>query len=117
MCFRRSGATLSSRGASGTSTSGQCGTSGLVAGTPEISALLGNAVGGSQQQHGRTNVRGQSRLGSFHSTLSNAYTRVGCFAHANTRVLTYMARDFYARERYCGLSAYARRERVLGAIG
>ena len=47
--------------------------------------------------------------------LSNAYTRVGCI-RARERSCASMARYLDARERHCGLSAYARRERVRGAI-
>jgi hypothetical protein len=36
--------------------------------------------------------------------------------YARERICANMARDIYVWERYCGLSTYARRERVLGAI-
>ena len=36
--------------------------------------------------------------------------------HARERICANMARDINVWERYCGLSTYARRERVLGAI-
>ena len=114
MRFRCSGATLSPRCASDTSTSGRCSASGMIAGTPDI-ITLGNGAGGSQQQHERTIARGQGHMCTF-CALSNAYTRVGCI-RARERSCASMARYLDAQERHCGLSAYARRERARGAIG
>ena len=113
--MRFPGTTLSSRRASDTSSSGRYGTSGLVTGTPEISASSGNAAAGSQQQHGRMSTRGQGPMCEFRCALSNAYTRVGCF-RARERSCANMARDFYARERHCGLSAYARHRMVNACV-